>query len=289
MIPIFVVFVTLLLFPETTHDGIKNGLILLENQVIPSLYPFILLSTYMRRYCKAASSSVLLLIGLLSGYPIGAKIVSENNFNKLPLSKQQLLLICNLPSPSYLLSYVTFQCLKQTHLFIPIYISIIIGNVATLLLNHFFLNYRKTNLRKANTVSICSVDHTSSPTHLDLTSIAQETVHSLIDISTYILIFSLISAFIKKIRWIPSPWNSILIGIFEMTNGINQLMTTSLSTQSKLIILTGILTFGGLSVIAQTHAMVQNSSDISTKKYMTDKAIASCIAMSVMYGFTLFL
>ena len=286
MIPIFVLFVILLLYPEITHDGIKNGLILLENQVIPSLYPFILLSTYMRRYCKAASSSVLLLIGILSGYPIGAKIVSENNFNKLPLSKQQLLLICNLPSPSYLLSYVTFQCLKQTHLFIPIYISIIIGNVSTLILNHFFLNYAKTNLRKANTVSICGTDYTSSLNHLDL---AQETVHSLINISTYILIFSLISAFIKKITLIPSPWNSILIGIFEMTNGINQLMTTSLNMQSKLIILTGILTFGGLSVIAQTHAMVQNSSEISTKKYMTDKAIASCIAMSVMYGFTLFL
>ena len=57
----------------------KRGLSLSFTQVIPSLYPFILLTTLFKalshdsRYARRLS----LFAGFLSGYPLGAKVVAE--------------------------------------------------------------------------------------------------------------------------------------------------------------------------------------------------------------------
>ena len=279
-------FMLLILFPEITHNGIKNGLILLVNQVIPSLYPFILLSAYLRKHLKHTTSSILILISLLSGYPIGAKIVTEHDFKSFPLSKQQLLLFCNMPSPSYIISYVGYKCLKQSFPGILIYISIIVGNIGTILFQILFSKLLKNPPSHSFILSCCNIDTDLNTNEHDFVSLSQETFFTLLNISSYLLIFNIAASFIKQITWIPNPLNSIIIALFEMTTGINELTNTGIHLHSKLIFITGILTFGGFSVIAQTHGMI-HSTNLSIKKYMTDKAIASCIAMSVMYGFTL--
>ena len=286
MILFILMFLLLLFFPQITHDGIKNGLLLLENQVIPSLYPFILLSAYLRNKCNTKNSSFLLLTSFLSGYPIGAKIISENEFKSSFLSKQNLLLLCNMPSPSFLLSYVGYHCLNQPTLSLLIFLSIIIGNICTILLQ----NIHQTVFRHKNSPAPNRILHNlnlnNSYNTTNSTSMPQEAFSTLLTISTYILVFNIAAVFIQKISFLKYTFKSFLIGLFEITTGIKQLADAPINLQWKLMYITGLLSFGGFSIILQTKSMIE-SSDLSIKKYMTDKAISSCIAMSVMYGFTL--
>ena len=43
------IFFTCLFYSQLIKDGIKNGLILLSDQVIPALYPFVLLSSIIKQ------------------------------------------------------------------------------------------------------------------------------------------------------------------------------------------------------------------------------------------------
>ena len=102
------------------------------------------------------------------------------------------------------------------------------------------------------------------------------------------MIFSICASIINSIVFIPHFLRKILIGILEITTGAYHISLLNINTSSKITILTGIIAFGGMSVIFQTYEMIQNSK-LSIKKYMTEKAISSLIAMSVMYGITLLL
>ncbi len=280
MILMVLSFLMLLLFPSLTHQGIKNGLALILNQVIPSLFPFILISNLLQNIVSKTNHFLYIITGFLSGYPLGAKAVSEINISNSKISKQDLLVLCNNPSIAYMLSFIGEQCFQRKIYGLCIYFSILTGNIFCIFLKHLGMNLTLKHRRKRQTLCPCSL----SPADFDHS--IKNTFHSLCAISTYILLFSTISVFIQCIHWIPDTYKDIVLGLCEITNGTLQISQTNIPLNDKLILITGITSFGGFSVFAQTHAMIYTS-DLSIKKYMTDKAIASVIAMHVMYGFTL--
>jgi len=82
---------------------------------------------------------------------------------------------------------------------------------------------------------------------------------------------------------LPAVIQAFLAGLLEMTTGIQMLASqTALSPMVKILLTTGLISFGGFSVIAQTKSVI-NESSLSIKKYITEKAIAATIAVSVMY------
>ena len=72
-----------------------------------------------------------------------------------------------------------------------------------------------------------------------------------------------------------------------MTTGVENIAASPVSLQTKVILITGIISFGGLSVIGQTQNMIQNT-PLSIKKYMADKIAASAVSMTAMYCLFLF-
>ena len=85
----------LLIYPSYTSAGIRNGLRLLGENIIPYLFPFMVLSTYIAQSSATELMSKLLhkpasiiwgvngngliavILGLIGGYPVGAKTVAE--------------------------------------------------------------------------------------------------------------------------------------------------------------------------------------------------------------------
>lgn len=290
------VFLLCLCFPEISGSGIKNGLTLITGQVLPALYPFILLTTLFK-YLVIHNNKyrfMPIFIGFLSGYPLGAKVAADyDDAAEKFLTPQSVLLICNNPSPAYMISFVGLHCLKDPSLGIRMYAAIIAGNLVTgLLFGTFGKRYARnkktahaqtaqhTSLyRKINTYS-ASVQPPSSASLLD--RVIHDTFTIIINISSYILIFSVAAAFIQKIFFLPPIIQGIFAGMLEMTTGIQILTAQSMALNIKLLLMTGLVSFGGLSVMAQTNSMISGSS-LSIKKYMTEKAIAVTIAVSVMY------
>ena len=75
---LFFILAFLLLFPDTVCSGAKDGLFLWATVVLPSLFPFCLCTSLIRTYTNGSFSKYLLLFaGILSGYPIGAKLSGE--------------------------------------------------------------------------------------------------------------------------------------------------------------------------------------------------------------------
>ncbi len=279
MILLSFLFSICLIFSPIVKNGIKNGLILLTDQVIPALYPFILITTCINQ--KNTSLNTLLLIGIsiLSGYPVGAKIIAEHSFLDIPIDKQNLLMLCNNPSLPYLISYVGAFCFNNPLYGLIIYLCILIGNILTLIFKNLFKAFYPTKLECSKQMVFCSVNpYQSEVLFLD-------TFKTLINLSNYILIFSIFISLINNLSFIPYPIRLIFICLAETTTGILHLSKFQIQTSFKLVWITGMIGFGGLSVIFQTFSMIHNS-NLSIKKYMTDKAISSLIAMSVMYGLT---
>ena len=73
-------------------DGVRNGLFLCGETVIPSLFPFMIISSWLdfnisitdniadkiciKLFGIPSSLMLVFVIGLLSGYPMGAKIIA---------------------------------------------------------------------------------------------------------------------------------------------------------------------------------------------------------------------
>lgn len=277
------VFFLCLCFPGITGSGIKNGLSLIGGQVLPALYPFILLTTLFKYLAgrRPANQYLSIFIGFLSGYPLGAKVAAGHNRSTGFLSGQSLLLICNNPSPAYMISFIGLHCFGAPFLGFRMYIAVVTGNLITGL---FFAlmdrTWRQDPVQSEKTRSFSKGVPSAQKNLLD--QVIHDTFSVIVNVSSYILVFSVAAAFIQRLSFLPETAQGLLSGLLEMTTGVQIIAVQSIPMTTKVLLTTGIISFGGLSVMAQTNSMIAGS-DLSIKKYMTEKTIACAIAVSVMY------
>ena len=120
------------LFPEVVNRGAKTGLLLWFHTVLPALLPFMILSTFMVKenitgvvsrvaapvFCRlfgvSRAGCYPVVIGLLSGYPVGARTVAQVYKQGL-ISRgeaQYILSFCNNASPMFVMEYIGLECMN---------------------------------------------------------------------------------------------------------------------------------------------------------------------------------
>lgn len=105
-------FFVMLLFPSEVFEGAKSGLLLWFLTVLPTLFPFLLISRLLLDSCAcsllnkllapaisrlfgiSAQGSFAFIVGFLCGYPMGAKI-APISFMQGRFQKQKLLIYCH--------------------------------------------------------------------------------------------------------------------------------------------------------------------------------------------------
>lgn len=147
----------LLIYPRYTSQGIRNGLTLLGENLIPSLFPFMVLSTYISQSPVTELASRLLnkparkiwningngliavILGLIGGYPVGAKTVAEfcedGKISKNDAAK--LMNWCVNPGPAFVITAVGTFMLNNTGSGIILYVSSILSTLCI----GFFLRF----------------------------------------------------------------------------------------------------------------------------------------------------
>ena len=125
-------FFTMLLFPETVFQGACDGLLLWYQILIPTLFPYLIVTGLLLKTDGAAVvprllfrpfhllfgtsfyGSFAVLSGFLCGYPMGAKIIADLLLQgKISLEEASYLLsFCNNASPSFI---ITFLVLNTIH------------------------------------------------------------------------------------------------------------------------------------------------------------------------------
>ncbi len=289
--------VLLLLFPNIALKGAKTGLMLWFQTVLPTLLPFMIVSNLIMQLkitdCLTSffypllgkplglskSGCYPMLIGMLSGYPVGAKACSDLIATRqLSCDEgQYLLCFCNNASPMFLLSFIAMQCLCVPK---PMLILVILYSSALITGQIYRILYRK-RLKEARQHSSINFETTTSLKQISVLAILDQTILSsfeiLVKVGGYIILFSILAELVIHLTFIASTFRYSLIGFLEITTGSATISFSNFSLGKKIVLINALTAFGGLSSHAQTYSVVIHSG-LSMKKYFFFKCIHACIA-----------
>ena len=127
-------FLIMLICPKAVFTGASQGLLLWFQIILPTLFPFLLvtdllLATGSIRYISSAFGGILsrifgvsengsfaVITGFLCGYPMGAKTAADLTVSNY-ISREEgqyLLSFCNNTSPVFILNFLVWKTLQDT-------------------------------------------------------------------------------------------------------------------------------------------------------------------------------
>ncbi len=254
--------ILLLCNPNLASSSAITGINLIIYSVIPALLPYVLITNYLiysnlyeyicsffqpiigKLFGISKYGSFVIVLGLLCGYPMGAKLLGELVISN-KISKQEgcfLITFCNNCSISFILNYIYLTCLdcnvNKFTLLILIYFPIFF----TAILNRFMFKIPQVQNNCILPIS------NQNPILNSLKTISM--------LCSYVFIFTIIAYFLKNII----PLNNYLlypmISFIEMTSGTALLST--INAPHLLLMMCSAVLFGGLSTVFQTFALIPN-------------------------------
>ena len=315
---IFISFtLCLLIFSKNNLPAVKSGLSLWANSVVPSLFPFfvatellmhtnivsqlgLILNNYMKPLFNVrGEGSFAFIMGIISGYPVGAKIATNFRKNNICTKEEceRLLSFTNNSGPLFIIGTVGILMFKNTAIGILLFITHILACISVGIIFRFWKKnkqselYNLKNSSKINTKKEVSFSNLGEVLAESITS----SISTLLLIGGFVVIFSSIisilqsSGILNLISTCLSPIanslnidttfiSSILTGILEITNGINSISNIACKKISINIIITAfLLGFGGISVLLQVWS-ITSKTDLSIKPYLYGKIIQGFLA-----------
>lgn len=287
------VLLFLLLCPTQALAASRNGLHLWFDTLLPVLLPFLILSgiliraglirpfvaalapLFHRLLFLSPGGTYALLMGFLCGYPMGAKTVSDlaSSGQMSSAEAQYLLGFCNNISPSFIITFLVTDQLRRPALLIPA-LLILYGAplIAGILTNHSYrLSCQRTDgqsvLRKntpKETLCFAMID-----------SCILDAVITIVKLGGYIMLFAILSGIIRILP-VSEKAKALMTAAAEITNGIPAVISAFPFPLSFLLLMI-LISFGGMSAIAQTDSVIKNA-HLSLGKYVRSKLMISFIA-----------
>ncbi len=276
----------MLCFPHATFSGASSGLLLWFQIVLPTLLPFMIMSNLLV-YTNAVSyvanlikpfvqklfrvsdyGAYTIFIGFLCGYPMGAKVISDLILTKrISLQEGQYLLsFCNNTSPMFIISFIVIQNLKNE--------SLLMGTLFILFFSPVICSFLFRKLYSFSTDILNSVGNKSANFCLNFNIFDHCIMNSFTTITKvggYIILFSILFALCSNV---PVLW--IFLPLLEITNGISWVAKFQIPLYILYPYIMGITAFGGFCSIAQTKAMIQETS-LSIFPYIIQKLITALV------------
>ncbi len=305
------VFVCLILyscfFPEIIVEASKNGILIWLHQILPALLPFTILSSVLlkSRFLDSLKGNaniiaimLTMICGFAFGFPIGAKLSSDFYKNHMLSEKQATLLAIttNNFSPMYVCGFALPLLFGTNQYNIITYILLYLLPLIWVAVYLIVTYMRESNLLQSsnNIVRLPKNDKTdkrtdihSSTFRLNIQILDESIVSgflSLIKICGYIVFFSIVAEICINLWTNPPVIGNFLLKNLEISNGISLLSQDTFPEHTKYVLAIQLLSFGGLSGIAQTASLLE-ASGLSTYKYIIGKVILSLFLtlLSVIY------
>ena len=283
LIPAALGLAALILDGNTAIEGAREGLDVCIKTVLPSLFPFLFLSSLLtswfssgnlignpalcRLYQIPHGADGILLTGLLGGYPVGAKCIGDAVATG-QLSKtdgERMLIFCNAAGPSFLFGITGSifcerwvpWCLWGIHLLSALC-------MARLLPAH---------PEKFNTGTSAA----SLPVSLRL----RQSVLTMGEICGWIILMRTAIAMLQKwcLWYLPEPLQVLIPGLLELSNGCISLSEVG-NTGWRFLLCSVFLGFGGLCVALQTRSA---AAGLNQRMYLPGKCIQTLISFICAY------
>lgn len=279
-------------------ESVNFSISIWKDNLFPTLFPFFVVSSLLLNYgfvdilgnllSKPMNKlfhlpgccGFVLAISLVSGFPSGAKYTKDLVENNLITTKQaeRLLTFTHYSNPLFILGMIGSILLNNQKL---AYLIMIAHIVSGLLVGIIF--------REKNYYSCENMQKKSNKTSKTFGQLLTESIMSSLNTMFLLLgivtIFLIISTIIKNIVSLPPILSTIVSGILEMTQGVKLASLMQTSELIKIIIITGIISFGGLSVHMQVLGIISEQK-IRYKYFFLARIIHSILAMllvSIIY------
>lgn len=302
----------LVLFSNTNLASAKEGLFLWANSVVPTLFPFFvatellnntnfipMLGKYLNKFMRPifkvpGEGAYAFLMGMISGYPVGAKIVCHLREKGLCTKDEgeRMLAFTNNSGPLFIIGTVGISLFGNQTIGIILLITHILACITVGVLFGFTKKNENIKWDRYNVKNRNSEEKTLGGI---LGDSIKNAISTILIIGGFVVIFSIIisilnnSYILDMLSKFISPvltdfginfefTKPILAGIIELTNGLKLVSETAIVNYNLSIIISAfLLGFGGISILLQVSSIVAKT-DLSIKKYVIGKFLQGIFA-----------
>jgi len=285
--------------PDAAIAYVTRGLLLCARTVIPSLFPFMVLSelivaggfgrAMLRRVSRPLERLLALseagccafLLGLVCGFPIGARCaVSAYDRGEMTRSEcERVLCFSGAPSSAFLISAVGVSLWENRTFGIALYAAVVLSSLLTALL--------LARLQKNGSASRVDARPLSPAPTLRGASLFAHAVRSATDgilsVSAYVVFFSALTGTIELVLapLALSPYVlAALTTLLELSGGVSQAAT--LPSRPIAALLTALAVgWSGLSVHCQILS-VTDRRDLSLRPYLLSKLLQALLTAALL-------
>ncbi len=287
---IFILTVTVV-FSESVIAYAREALKLCYEVIIPTLFPFFVCSGLLVYSGFAGTLSKILrpvmrplfgvgengagafVLGLLSGYPLGAVTVCQLYENRY-ISKREgerLLAFCNNSGPLFIMGAVGVSMYSGITAGLMLYCAHAAAAVTVGVI--FRLFSQEPYIPPADLPS--SPDRSLAAVY---SQVMENSVKSILTVCGSVVFFSCLSrTMLDMVPRLEGMWYAIASGLVEFSTGTAAVSSLDISRAARLVLTSAIVGFSGFSVHAQVMG-VTASSGLSLKPYIIGKILHGIIA-----------
>ena len=299
---ILFVCIIFILNPELYSKSCLNAISVWTLKVLPVLFPFFVFTRIIVNLSEFKTNKMdkffnniyrvpkfgfkIFLLSVISGYPMGAKLICTLNEQGIIQKKEaeKMMSFCSVSGPMFIIGT------DGVNIFLSYKAGLIIlvANIIAALING--LIYRKDKYVEKE------VSYSGKKNDNILSSSVYDATLSILMVCAYIVISFLIIDVLINLHVIDNLSNAIctifncpqnfdtikssIIGIFEITRGIIELNNVNISLTLKTIIASGLIGFGGISILLQSLSFL-NQLKISTKTIVKQKTTQALLCLII--------
>ena len=324
ILPMILILFTgsLIIFSNSNLSAAKNGLVLWANSIVPSLFPFFVatellshtnftyyLGKILNRFMKPifnirGEGCFAFIMGIISGYPIGAKIAANFRENNICTKEEceRLLSFTNNSGPLFIVGTVGISMFGNSTIGFLLLITHLLSSLTVGFIFRFWKYSSKPPTLKTN--SYVNSKDTISLSNLGgiIGNSISSSINTILLIGGFVVLFSVIISILQTsqllyilanllqpffdLLHIPASFTTGFIsGILELTNGLNIISNIPAKKLSINIILASfLLGLGGISILLQVWSTIAKT-DLSIKPYILGKLLHACLAAFYTFVF----
>ncbi len=293
---------SLVIWPQESMDAAKTGLQLCCNVIIPSLFPFFVLSSlvvdlglagYIGRALEKimrplfnvpGSCASALALGFIGGYPVGAR-TAISLYEKGMCSKtevERLLAFCNNSGPAFILGVVGAGIFSDSRVGVLLYLAHAVASICVGILFRFYKRQERSGDQCAR------LSFETQRISVAFTGSVKNSFLSILNICAFVVFFTVvirmltvsgaIPALARGVSFLLSPlgmtqqWaERLLTGVLEISSGVWSL-TGAGSLSGRLSMAAFMLGWAGISVHCQVLSFM-GGSGLSVRTYLVGKML----------------
>ena len=298
--------------PGEAIAGAKDGLTLCFNVIVPSLFPFFVLSSlvvdlglaaYLGRAMEgmmrplfrvSGSCAAAVALGFIGGYPVGARTALQLYEQGLcsKTEAERLLAFCNNSGPAFILGVVGAGIFGDSQVGLLLYLTHALASLMVGLLFRFYGGAERGRARQARPKPIQTVTVPAA-----FTGAVARSLRSTLNICAFVVFFSvvlqLLSAYgvftavanLLALAGFEQEWARRLVaGLLELSSGVSSLRGSA-QLAGRVSMAAFMLGWAGLSVHCQVLSFLVDSG-LSAKTYLAGKLCHGLIAAALTWFLT---